>query len=223
MMKHTIIPHNVGTLLYATLFCLISASAAGIDWRDLDPAREDSAVKRQLESGKLLDAGEWGATVFPVLAKEIWQNNIHRKGRLPYPLSPYQIKWLEPWLTRWGVDPKKIQVVYEADLLNDYKILDLWPIPIMDELAGQTFGNVIYLRQPYREKDGNLLVLLSHEAFHVRQYQALGSIAEFGRKYVQGYIASFFSYENNPMEVDAYDAQDRFKAWLCKQEGWSCE
>ena len=205
------------------LTCPLSGSAAGLDWRDLDLSDENSALRKGIESGKILDAGEWGAKTFPILAKEIWQNNIHHGQKQPYPLSSYQKMWLTPWLEKWGVDPDEIQIVYEAELLNDHKILDRWPIAIMDQLAGQTFGNIIYLRQAHKSKDGNLLTLLSHEAYHIKQYQELGSIAEFGRKYTQGYVASFFSYENNPMEVEAYDAQDQFRQWLCSQEGWSCE
>ncbi len=205
------------------LIYLLSGSAAGLDWRDLDPTDENSALRKGIETGKIMDAGEWGAKTFPLLAKEIWQINIHQGKKQPFPLSPYQKKWLEPWLKKWGLDPHDIQIVYEADLLSNHKILDRWSIAIMDEFVGQTFGNIIYLRQAHKDKDGNLLVLLSHEAYHIKQYQELGSVAEFGRKYTQGYVGSFFSYENNPMEVEAYDAQDRFRQWLCSQEGWSCE
>lgn len=212
-MKHIVQSLSMGLVL----LCLLSGFAFGIDWRELDPLDENSALR------KSMDAGEWGAKTFPLLAKEIWQNNIHQAKKQPSPLTPYQKKWLTPWLEKWGVDPADIQVVYEAVLLNNHKILDRWPIAIMDELAGQTFGNTIYLRQPHKNKDGNLLVLLCHEAYHVKQYQELGSIAEFGRKYTQGYVASFFSYENNPMEIEAYEAQDQFKEWLCSQEGWSCK
>ena len=205
------------------LVTLLWSSAVGLDWRDLDILDEDSALRKGIETGKILDAGEWGSQTFPILAKEIWQDNIHQAKKLPYPLSPYQKKWLSPWLEKWGINPNDIQIVYEARLLNNHKILDRWPIAIMNELAGQTFGNTIYLGQPHKNKDGNLLVLLSHEAYHIKQYQELGSIAEFGRKYTQGYVGSFFSYENNPMEVEAYNAQDQFRRWLCSQEGWSCD
>jgi len=205
------------------LFCLIAGTTLGLDWQDLDPTNENSALRKRFDSGTLMDAGEWGAVTFPTLAKEIWQINIHDGRKVPVPLSPYQKKWLGPWLTRWGIDPQKIQIIYQADLLDDHKILDLWPMAIMDDLAGQTFGNIIYLRQPHREKDGNLLVLLSHEIFHVKQYLELGSVAEFGRSYVKGYLAGYLIYEKNPMEVEAYDAQGQFRDWLCKQVGWSCE
>ena len=205
------------------LVTLLWSSAVGLDWHDLDISDENSALRKGIETGKILDAGEWGAKTFPVLAKEIWQDNIHQAKKQPYPLSPYQKKWLSPWLEKWGINPKDIQIIYEARLLNNHKILDQWPIAIMDELAGQTFGNTIYLGQAHKNKDGNLLVLLSHEAYHIKQYQELGSIAEFGRKYTQGYVGSFFSYENNPMEVEAYSAQDQFRQWLCSQEGWSCD
>ncbi len=205
------------------LVYLLSGSAAGIEWRDLDLSDENSALRKEIQTGTIVDAGAWGAKTFPLLAKEIWQNNIHENKKQPYPLSPYQKKWLTPWLQKWGIDPNDIQIVYEAVLLNNHKILDRWPIPIMDQLAGQTFGNTIYLRQPQGSKDGNLLILLSHEAYHIKQYQELGSIAEFGRKYTQGYVSAFFSYENIPMEVEAYKAQDQFRQWLCSQEGWSCK
>ncbi len=215
---------RISPLLYASLLTMLLASIAlGLDWRDLDLSDENSALRKGLDSGQLLDAGEWGATTFPVLAKEIWDINIHQRGKLPYPLSPYQKKWLDPWLNRWGLAADKIQIVYEADLLNDHKILDIWPMAIMDELAGQTFANIIYLRQSYKEMDGNLLVLLSHEIYHVKQYADLGSVAEFGRQYVKGYIAGLFRYDKNPMEIAAYDAEQKFREWLCKQDGWSCD
>ncbi len=205
------------------LIMLMASIAIGLEWHDLDLSDENSTLRKRIDSGQLLDAGEWGATTFPVLAKEIWDINIHQRNKLPNPLSPYQKKWLGPWLKRWGLAADKIQIVYAADLLNDHKILDIWPMAIMDELAGQTFGNIIYLRQPYKEKDGNLLVLLSHEIYHVKQYAELGSVAQFGRQYVKGYIAGLFRYDKNPMEVAAYDAEAEFRKWLCKQEGWSCD
>lgn len=210
-------------LMGLMLIYLLSGSAFGLEWRDLDPSDKNSALRKGIETGTIMDAGAWGAKTFPALAKQIWQNNIHKSKKLPYPLSSYQKKWLGPWLEKWGINPGDIQIVYEAELLSNHKILDHWPIAIMNELAGQTFGNTIYIRQPHKNKDGNLLVLLSHEAYHIKQYQELGSIAEFGRKYTQGYVDSFFSYENNPMEIEAYVAQDQFRQWLCSQEGWSCD
>jgi len=215
---------NFSPVLCASLLTILFASiAVGLDWRDLDLSDENSAQTLGLEAGQLLDAGEWGATTFPVLAKEIWDINIQQGGKVPYPLSPYQKKWLGPWLNRWDLAAHKIQIVYDADLLSDHKILNIWPMAIMDDLAGQTFGNIIYIRQPHKEKDGNLLVLLSHEIYHVKQYAELGSVAEFGRQYVKGYIAGFFRYEKNPMEIAAYDAEAAFRKWLCRQEGWSCD
>jgi len=205
------------------LILLMASIGVGLDWRDFDLSDENSSLSKRLDSGQLLDAGEWGATTFPVLAKEIWDLNIHQRNKLPYPLSPYQKKWLGPWLKQWGLSADKIQIVYEADLLSDHKILDIWPMAIMDEFAGQTFGNIIYLRQSYKEKNGNLLVLLSHEIYHVKQYAELGSVAEFGRQYVKGYISGLFRYDKNPMEIAAYDAEAKFRKWLCQQEGWSCD
>ena len=217
------IPRTLAVAYTLLLILFATSIAVGLDWRDLDLRDENSPIRKSLDSGQLLNAAEWGATTFPVLAKEIWDINIHQRGKLPYPLSPYQKKWLGPWLIRWGLSADKIQIVYDAELLNEHKILDIWPMAIMDELAGQTFDNIIYIRQSYKEKDGNLMVLLSHEIYHVKQYAELGSVAEFGRQYVKGYLAGFFRYEKNPMEIAAYDAEAAFREWLCKQEGWSCD
>lgn len=216
--------HYIKVIGTAFLLAVLAGRSTGaLDWRQLDPFDEKSQIRKGFQSGELLDAGAWGAKTFPLLAKEIWYNNIHVQKKIIYPLTPYQMRWLGPWLEKWGVDPNSIQIVYEADLLNNYMILDRWPIKIMDELAGQVFGNTIYLKQNYKSKDGNLLVLLSHECYHIKQFQTLGSISEFGREYVRGYVSAFFSYENNPMEIAAFEAQEAFREWLCEQEGWSCE
>jgi hypothetical protein len=37
------------------LTCLISGYAAGFDWRDLDPSDENSALRKGIESGKIMD------------------------------------------------------------------------------------------------------------------------------------------------------------------------
>jgi hypothetical protein len=208
--------------LAITLF-IWPAVVLSIDWHELDPFDENSAVGQGLRSLDAADAGEWGYKTFPLLADEIYQKNIVRRGKKIDALTPYQIKWLGPWLKKWGVNPADIQIVYDSALLNDYKLFDKWPITIMDEYEGQTFGNMIYIRQPYKDKDGSLLVLLSHEAFHAKQYKDIGSIAEFGRQYVTAYLAAFLSYRNNRMEKEAYQAEAEFRSWLCAQEGWSCD
>jgi hypothetical protein len=209
-------------ILAAVLF-IWPAVVLSIDWRELDPFDENSAVGRGIRSLDAADAGEWGYKTFPLLADEIYQKNIVRGGKKIDGLTPYQTKWLGPWLKKWGVNPADIQIVYDAALLNNYKIFGKWPITIMDEYEGQTFGNIIFIRQAYQDKDGSLLVLLSHEAFHVKQYKEIGSIAEFGRQYVTAYLDAFLSYRNNRMEKEAYQAEAEFRSWLCAQEGWSCD
>jgi hypothetical protein len=209
-------------ILTALLF-LWPASALTIDWRELNPFDENSAVGQEIRNINSENAGEWGYKAFPLLADEIYQKNITRRGKKIEPLTPYQMKWLGPWLKKWGLNPADLQIIYDAALLNNYKIFGKWPITIMDEYEGQTFGNMIYIRQPYREKDGNLLVLLSHEAYHAKQYKEIGSTAEFGRQYVTASLDAFFSYRNNRMEKEAYQAEAIFRSWLCAQEGWSCD
>jgi hypothetical protein len=211
------------TAILATMILMWPITVLSIDWRELDPFDENSAVGQGIRSLNSADAGDWGYKTFPLLADEIYQKNIVRRDKKIDALTPYQIKWLGPWFKKWGMNPADIQIVYDAALLNNYKIFGKWPITIMDEYEGQTFGNIIYIRQPYQDKDGNLLVLLSHEAYHVKQYQDIGSTAEFGRQYVTAYLEAFLSYRNNRMEKEAYQAEAEFRSWLCSQEGWNCD
>lgn len=196
------------------------AGAGAFNWQGLDLGGQDGPLADTL--GRL-DAGEWGYKMFPLLAEEMWDKNVNRGQKKPRALTAWQKKYLAPWLKRWGLEPDALQIVYSAALVNNYKIMDKWPITIMDEYAGQTFGNVIYIQQPYKKRNGSLLILLSHEAYHAKQCQELGSIAEFGRQYTLGFVEAFFSYENNPFEKEAYAAEARFKKWLCSQEGWRCK
>ena len=65
------------------LILLLESVSIGLDWRDLDVSDENSPLSVLLDSGQILNAGEWGATTFPLLAKEIWDINIHQRGKLP--------------------------------------------------------------------------------------------------------------------------------------------
>lgn len=209
-------------IIFLAILLIGPGTSLALDWRELDPFDENSQVGKTLRQLSTMDAGDWGYRTFPLLADEMVQKNLVRRQKKAQRLTPYQAKWLGPWLKRWGIAPEDIQVVYQASLLNDIKMFDRWPITIMDEYAGQTFGNMIYLSRPYRDKDGDLLVLLSHEAYHVKQYRSLGSIAEFGRQYTNAFLEAFLIYENNRLEREAFQAESEFKKWLCAQEGWTC-
>ncbi len=189
---------------------------------DADVTNRNSAIRRQAKKLATKNAGKWGLQTFPTLADEIYTKNIHSRNRKLNRLTVWQEKWLGPWLRSWGLNPDDIRIVYDAALLNNYKIMGQWPITIMDEYTGQTFGNKIYIRRVYKERDANLLVLLSHEVYHAKQYKDAGSIAQFGRRYAKGFVNADFSYENNPMEIEANRAEADFSDWLCRQPGWNC-
>jgi hypothetical protein len=220
-MKST--PKYLVPAVFAAILCLLPLAGFPLEWNELDPFDENSSVGKGIRDLTAVDGGEWGSKAFPLLADEIYQKNIVRRGKKIAPLTPYQLKWLGPQLQKWGLDPAGIHIVYGAALLNNYKIFGRWPVTIMDEYEGQTFGRMIYIRRPYRDKDGSLLVLLSHEAYHVKQYREAGSIAEFGRQYVTAYLEAFLSYRNNRLEKEAYRAEAEFRDWLCTQEGWRCD
>lgn len=73
----------------------------------------------------------------------------------------------------------------------------------------------VYIRHyhPYRSDD---LALLVHEAYHVLQYQQMGSGWGFGQPFLAHYIAGWlqYGYWRHPMEVAAYRQEADFRrAW----------
>ena len=211
------------SVIWLSILILWPSPGLTIDWRTSEPFDENTPVGKAIRNLDVARVGEWGYQTFPLLAEEIHHKNIVRRNKRITALTPYQLKWLGPWLTKWNLNAADIGVVYDAALLNNYKIYGKWPITLMDEYEGQTFGQRIYIRRPYQAKDGNLLVLLSHEAFHAKQYKDFGSIAEFGRQYVTAFLEAFLSYRNNRLEKEAYQAEAEFRRWLCTQEGWRCD
>jgi hypothetical protein len=149
---------------------------------------------------------KWGKKFFPIFAKDIFNQN-----KKPQRLTKWQRKWLGPFLKQWKINPYQIRIVYEAKLLNKHHFFNNWPITIMDDTLAQTFGNIIYIKQAYKPRNGGLLTLLSHEIYHVKQYQELQSIGNFGAEYARQFVNGGFSYDNNKMEIEAYQAEATFR------------
>ncbi len=75
--------------------------------------------------------------------------------------------------------------------------------------AGITFGNVILLSDTGESGSMSPSVVF-HEMVHVVQYGILG-IAEFARRYVTSLAWNRFQYMTIPLEIAAFDLQDRFE------------
>ena len=75
-------------------------------------------------------------------------------------------------------------------------------LPDQSGMAAITFSDVVVSHEPF--SDG----LLFHELVHVEQYRQLG-IPRFADLYVRGFLKGG-SYEEIPLEVNAYGLESRF-------------
>lgn len=84
-------------------------------------------------------------------------------------------------------------------------------IPLLDfsEMAGITFDDTILLVDRLLGADSGLVIF--HELVHAVQYELLGP-DKFVELYLMGWINHGFNYAAIPLEMDAYELQNRFAA-----------
>jgi hypothetical protein len=84
------------------------------------------------------------------------------------------------------------------------RTLGIRRLPDLANVAAITFIDVIVHQAPLDD------TLIFHELVHVEQYRQLG-LRDFARSYVDGFLNGR-SYENIPLERQAYDLDARFSA-----------
>jgi hypothetical protein len=84
------------------------------------------------------------------------------------------------------------------------KLMGIRNLPDFSDMAAITFVDVIVSHEEFTHD------LLFHELVHVVQYAQLG-VKEFAARYVNGFIQSG-SYEEIPLEKNAYSLEERFSA-----------
>ena len=77
-------------------------------------------------------------------------------------------------------------------------------------VLGITFKDTIILSQRLLGSDSAPKALLFHELVHVVQYEVLG-VRRFVEHYVQGWVKGRLDYYAIPLEIDAYDLEERYK------------
>jgi len=82
------------------------------------------------------------------------------------------------------------------------KMMGIRDLPDFSHMAAITFVDVVVSHEDFSND------LLFHELVHVVQYAQLG-VKELARRYVQGFIDAG-SYEEIPLEKNAYDLEGRF-------------
>lgn len=84
-------------------------------------------------------------------------------------------------------------------------------IPLLDfsAMSGITYVDTILLVDDFPDADPS--AALFHELVHAAQYEILGP-EKFVELYIVGWINQGFNYAAIPLEMDAYDMQNRFEA-----------
>lgn len=151
-----------------------------------------------------------------MLGAPAWLGHRRRLYRpAAHPLRGHEIAGLEPF--------------FDADTLRDVRIArveQFRPWPFEESLRRVGFGGllwsnavagialvdtvVIVLPAAHQHRIPPLS-LLFHELVHIEQYRHLG-MRGFLRHYLGGWLATGRSYEDIPLEVQAYELTDRYDA-----------
>jgi hypothetical protein len=125
------------------------------------------------------------------------------------PLTEGQRTGMLPFFPAELLDAVRLSVLRGSRVPNPSmysmaKMMGIRNLPDFSDMAAITFVDVVVSHEDFSSG------LLFHELVHVVQYGQLG-VKEFARRYVQGFIDGG-SYEEIPLEKNAYDLEDRFSS-----------
>jgi len=136
-------------------------------------------------------------------------NDVMSRFRSNRGLTPLEKKYLSPWFGK-QINLNRVTVFWGANLNSEMKVAGetFWVAS-----GAQTFGYRVFFRERHDSGDTKQLISLAHELVHTVQHEQLGGLTRFCQKYMDGYVNAG-SYEDNPMERQAYDTEYRFALWL---------
>lgn len=143
----------------------------------------------------------------------IWiisQREANRK--LSIPLSQKEKEQLQPFFQPETLDSVRVRKVLQINNPDFYEDFEKsgQPIPLdFREMEGITFINTVLIAEP-KIISSNWRPLLFHECVHVCQYKLLG-VEKFVEEYVNGWASNDYTYENIPLEEQAYGLESKFK------------
>ena len=125
------------------------------------------------------------------------------------PLTDAQRAAMQPFFPAEVLDSARLCVLRDARVPNPSmysmaKMMGIRNLPDFSDMAAITFVDVIVSHEEFTYD------LLFHELVHVVQYAQLG-VKEFAARYVNGFIQGG-SYEEIPLEKNAYSLEGRFSA-----------
>lgn len=146
--------------------------------------------------------GQAGSIAYQASAK-----TMRSKNAQGIPLDNLQKRYLRRYFIDY-ID--RITVIYNAQMMDRWVLGNVAVHFGNVESIAQTYCDLIYLRDPYKGEDINQLSILVHEMVHVRQCRQNGGLDQFGYRYFVEYKRANQKYENNVMELEAYELQNRF-------------
>ena len=148
---------------------------------------------------KLRDSGGYagGIAIYNAAKMAAAAANMTRKEQK---LSDETISRLQPLFPE--LDLRRVTFVVNASLPDNW-------FESADKVPSMTFGYQIYFKKSNVETTERGLGLLIHELVHVDQIRRRGnSETAFAGDYGAGFLEAG-SYRKNPLEVEAYDFQDK--------------
>lgn len=123
------------------------------------------------------------------------------------PLTSAQHAAMLPFFPAEILDAVRLCVLHGSRVPNPSmytmaKMMGIRDLPDFSDMAAITFIDVVVSHEDFSND------LLFHELVHTVQYSQLG-LKEFARRYVQGFISGG-SYEEIPLEKNAYDLEGRY-------------
>jgi hypothetical protein len=125
------------------------------------------------------------------------------------PLTDAQRAAMQPFFPAEILDSARLCVLHGARVPNPSmysmaKMMGIRNLPDFSDMAAITFIDVIVSHEEFTPD------LLFHELVHAVQYAQMG-VKEFAARYVNGFIQGG-SYEEIPLEKNAYELEGRFSA-----------
>jgi|SRR5215472_5186530 len=129
-------------------------------------------------------------------------------GRQAVPMTPAQRTAMQPFFAPEILDQARLVTLHGRRVENPpfyaiAKLMGIRNVPSFSDLTAVTFVDVIVSHEEFSDS------LLFHELVHAAQFAQMGT-KDFASRYVKGFLHGGGSYEEIPLEKNAYELEKRF-------------
>lgn len=160
-------------------------------------------IDRVALSGTMLAAPAWVRS----------RRNTYRAAG--HPLRDFELAAFEPFFDAATLADLRVARVEEfrpwplERLLRRIGLRGILPSPSVAGIA--LIDTIVIVTPTAHERHMASLPLLFHELVHIEQYRVLG-LRGFLREYVGGWLAAGRSYDEIPLEIQAYELTEQYEA-----------